>query len=199
MVPVADLPDFYAAIVYASHGRGEICALALRFITLTAARSGAVRLASWAEVDGTLWRIPAERTKTGQPPVVPLTEEAVAVLERARALTGGEGLIFSGSRGGQPLSDMTLSKRMKAFGFKDAEGREAVPHGLRAGFKTWSQDHTEVDPALAEPSGTRRGDVQKAYDRAPMVEKRRRLMAQWVDYLTGAGEGRVVQLAGHRA
>lgn len=58
-------------------------------------------------------------------------------------------MIFPGSRAGQPLSDMTLSIRMKALGFKDTDGREAVPHGLRAAFKTWSQDHTEVDPALA--------------------------------------------------
>jgi integrase len=201
MVPVADLPDFYAALVDASHGRGELCALALRFVALTAARSGEVRLASWAEVDGTSWRVPAGRTKTGQPHIVPLTDEALAVLERARALTGGEGLIFPGSRSGQPLSDMTLSKRMKALGFKDADGREAVPHGLRAAFKTWSQDHTEADPALAERAlgHVVRADVQKAYDRAPMVEKRRRLMALWAEFLTGAGEGQVVQLAERRA
>ncbi len=150
MVPIADLPDFSAALVEASQGRGELCALALRLVALTAARSGEVRLATWAEVEGRLWRIPAERTKTGQPHIVPLTEEALAVLGRARELTGGEGLIFPGSRNRQPLSDMTLSKRMKALAFKDADGRDAVPHGLRAGFKTWCQDHTEVDPALAE-------------------------------------------------
>ena len=90
MVPVVDLPAFYAALVEESHGRGELCALALRFVTLTAGRSGEVRLASWAEIEGTVWRVPAERTKTGQPHIVPLTEEALAVLERARALTGGE-------------------------------------------------------------------------------------------------------------
>jgi integrase len=96
---------------------------------------------------------------------------------------------------------MTLSKRMKALGFKDADGREAVPHGLRASFKIWSQDHTEVDPALAERAlgHAVRGDVQKAYDRAPMVEKRRRLMVQWADYLIGARKGQVVQVANRRA
>jgi integrase len=75
----------------APHGRGELRALALRFVTLTAARSREVQLASWAEIDGTLWRIPADRTKTGQPHIVPLTEEALAALERARALTDGGG------------------------------------------------------------------------------------------------------------
>jgi integrase len=194
MVPVTDLPDFYAALVAASQGRGELCALALRFVTLTAARSGEVRLASWAEIDGALWRIPAERTKTGQPHIVPLTEEAVAVLEHARELTGGEGLIFPGSRGGQPLSDMTLSKRMNALGFKDADGRDAVPHGLRAG--SYGGRPGAGERALGHAG---RGDVQKAYDRATMVEKRRRLMAQGAEYLTGAGKGQVVRLAEYRA
>ncbi len=126
---------------------------------------------------------------------VPLTEEALAVLERARELTGGEGLIFPGSRAGQPLSDMTLSKRMKAPAFKDADGRDAVPHGLRAGFKTLSRTTPRSTRRWPSgPSGMRcRGDVQKAYDRATMVEKRRRLMAQWADYLTGAGKGQVVR------
>jgi hypothetical protein len=45
---------------------------------------------------------------------------------------------------------MTLSKRLKALAFKDADGRDAVPHGLRTGLKIWCQTTPRVDPALAE-------------------------------------------------
>lgn len=187
MVAVDDMPAFYSALVEATHGRGEACALALRLLTLTAVRSGEIRLATWDEIDGDMWRIPAERTKTGQPHLVPLCQEAMSVLGAAKALGESDHFVFPGSKPGRPLSDMTLSKRMKALGFKDADGRDAVPHGLRASFKTWTQDRTEVDPALAERAlgHAIRGDVQKAYDRAAMVEKRRLLMERWSRFLTG--------------
>lgn len=185
MVPVDQMPVFYSALIEASEGRGETCALALRFLTLTAVRSGEVRMASWDEIDGDLWRIPADRTKTGQPHIVPLVDETSKILQRARILSGGDALIFPGTRIDRPLSDMTLSKRMKSLGFTDHDGREAVPHGLRASFKTWSQDIVDVDPALAERAlgHAIRGDVQKAYDRASMLEKRRVLMCEWAKFL----------------
>ncbi|MEL7470852.1 MAG: integrase arm-type DNA-binding domain-containing protein [Pseudomonadota bacterium] len=194
MVPVDDMHGFYAALVSATHGRGEVCALALRFLTLTAVRSSELRFATWDEINGELWRIPAERTKTGQVHLVPLVEEATSILGETKALYLPGDLIFPGTRPARPLSDMTLSKRMKALGFKDADGRNAVPHGLRASFKTWTQDHTGVDPSLAERAlgHAIKGDVQKAYDRAAMVEKRRHLMERWSEFLTCQTENTVI-------
>lgn len=186
MVPVDQMPVFYSALIEASEGRGETCALALRFLTLTAVRSGEVRMATWDEIEGDLWRIPHERTKTGQPHIVPLADETLQILQRARELSGGDALIFPGTRISRPMSDMTLSKRMKALGFKDHDGRQAVPHGLRASFKTWSQDFADVDPALAERAlgHAVKSAIERAYDRSKMIAKRRRLMEQWTAFIT---------------
>ena len=87
--------------------------LCLRFLILTAARSGEARGATWVEVDSEAreWRIPGERMKGGASHRVPLNRAALVVLERARVLDEGSGLIFpSPQRPGRPLSPMTLTK-----------------------------------------------------------------------------------------
>ena len=88
--------------------------LALRFLVLTATRSGEVRNAGWSKVDmdAREWRIPASRMKAGVEHCVPLNAAATGVLERARMLDDGSGLIFpSPARRGRAMSDMTLPTR----------------------------------------------------------------------------------------
>ena len=88
----------------------------LRFLILTAARSGEARDAIWAEVDfeAKEWRIPGERMKGGREHRVPLSDAAVAVLERVRGVDDGSGLVFpSPLRPGRPLSPMTLTKILR--------------------------------------------------------------------------------------
>ena len=92
-------------------GASAAAKLCLRFLILTAARSGEARGATWAEVDveAREWRIPGERMKGGGAHRVPLSDAALAVLEQARALDDGSGLVFpSPLRAGHPLSDMSL-------------------------------------------------------------------------------------------
>ena len=103
--------------------------LALRFLILTAARSGEVRGATWAEIDGPVWRIPGERMKAGAEHRVPLSDAAMAVLEQARVLDDGSGLLFpSPVRRGRPLSDMTLTKVLRDTGL----ATRATVHGFRS-------------------------------------------------------------------
>ena len=89
----------------------EVTKLGVRFLVLTATRSGEVRGARWAEVElGTAtWTIPASRMKSAREHRVPLSPEGMAVLERAREFTGDSGLVFP-SRTGRVLSDATISK-----------------------------------------------------------------------------------------
>ena len=74
----------------------EVTKLAFAFLVLTAARAGEVRGATWDEIDldGATWTIPAERMKARREHRVPLSKQALDVLERARALRSSEGLIF---------------------------------------------------------------------------------------------------------
>ena len=95
----------------------------LRFVVLTAVRSGEARLATWDEIDldARVWRIPAERMKAGAEHRVPLADEAVAVLHEVAPLRDDSGLVFpSPRRRGASLSDMTLTKVLRDTGLAAA-------------------------------------------------------------------------------
>ena len=156
--------------------------LAVRFLVLTAARSGEVRSATWAEIDGRVWRIPAERMKAGVEHRVPLSDAAVAVLERVRMLGDGSGLIFPSplqARRGKPLSDMTLTKVLRDCGLAS----RATVHGMRSSFRDWCAETGKpreiAEAALAHVVG----GVEGAYFRSDLFAKRQKLMAQWAAYL----------------
>ena len=154
-------------------------ALAVRFIALTAARSGEARGARWSEIDldGAVWTVPAERMKGSREHRVPLCPEAIAVLELARQRDGGDELVFPGGRAGRPLSDVAVSKALHL-----AAGTQAVTvHGLRSTFRDWAADATNHQPDVAEAALAHAlGDaVRAAYQRGDLFEKRRGLMADW--------------------
>jgi len=172
-------------------------ARALEFLVLTAARSGEIRGAQWDEFDLTraLWIIPAHRMKMQREHRVPLTTEAVELLKALPRLEGNP-LVFPGVKGGQ-LSDMSLSMLMKRqHTAAEAEGghgyvdrvskRPAVPHGLRSTFRDWVAERTTYPGEMAEVALAHRisNAVEAAYRRGDMIEKRRRMMSDWADFLS---------------
>ena len=162
---------------------GRLC---LRFVVLTAVRSGEGRLAAWDEIDtrNALWIISAERMKAARKHRVPLSDAALAVLERARELDDGKGLVFpSPLRPGKPLSDMTLTKVLRATGL----AARATVHGFRSSFRVWASECTNADHAVMELSLAHAvgSAVEQAYARSDLLEKRRRLMQRWADFATG--------------
>ena len=109
--------------------------LALRFLVLTAVRSGEARGATWAEIDmdAQEWRIPGERMKGGVEQRVPLSNTALDVLERARMLRDESDLLFpSPMKRGRPLSDMTLTKLLRDVGLAE----RTTVHVFRSAFRT---------------------------------------------------------------
>jgi len=212
---LGDVPRWWADLAR----RDGMAARALEFLTLTAARSGEVRGMTWDELDfGTpdktdktdttpiatlattaTWTIPASRMKAGRAHRVPLTPEAVAILQSLPRTESP--YVFHAQRGGM-LSDMTLSavmRRMqeaevkaKRAGFLDpVNKRPAVPHGLRSTFRQWAAERgfprDMAELALAHHIGT---EVERAYQRSDMLERRREMMAAWAAYLRGkAGAG----------
>ena len=159
--------------------------LCLRFLVLTAARSGEARGATWTEVDTEAreWRIPGERMKRGASHRVPLSDAALAVLKRARALNDGSELIFpSPLRSGRPLSNMTLTKILREQGLAD----RATVHGFRSAFRDWCAETGKPrEIAEAALAHTVRG-VEGAYFRSDLFARRRVLMDQWASFLTAA-------------
>ena len=165
--------------------------LALEFLTLTAARSGEVRLATWDEIDttGSVWTIAAARMKAQREHRVPLTGRAVEILREAANYADGSGLLFP-SVTGRPLSDNTLSKLLR-----DLE-LGGTPHGMRSAFRSWCAE-TNQPRELAEAALAHvvRG-VEGSYQRSDVLAARRQLMAEWADYLEGSRSARVVHFSG---
>ncbi len=152
---------------------------ALGLLVATACRSGEVRLARWEEIDreAAVWTIPAERTKTGKPHRVPLSEAALRALEAASARSGSSGLCFPSPRG-KALSDATMSVLLKRLGVA------AVPHGFRSSFRDWCSE-TGVRREVAEQALSHVvGGVEGAYHRTDLLEERRPVMAAWGEYLS---------------
>jgi integrase len=171
--------DLYA-FVQALKGVSGTSARCLEFVILTACRSGEARLATWAEIDikAKTWAIPGQRMKSGRPHSVPLSDDAVALLEALPKMEGTD-LVFPGAKQGKPLSDMSLTAVMRRMAV------DAVPHGFRASFSSWCASSTaypeEVrEMALAHAIGD--GTVA-AYQRSDLFDKRRNLMADWAKFL----------------
>ena len=153
-------------------------ARALEFAILTAARSGEVRGATWAEIDlsAGVWTVPGDRMKAGREHRVPLSPPALKLLKALPRMAGSD-LVFPAPRGGA-LSDMTMTavlRRMKVA---------AVPHGFRSTFRDWASERTNyprdaAEMALAHAIGDK---VEAAYRRGDLFEKRRRMMADWATF-----------------
>lgn len=161
-------------------GRHSESADALRFLIFTGVRSGEVRGATWDEISGNVWTIPAERMKAGKTHRVPLSTAALAVLDAIDPIDR-TGLIFCGAKGGK-LSDMALAMVMRKMGITDA-----TPHGFRSSFRDWAGDCTTyprelLEEALAHNVGNA---VERAYRRGTAFEKRRALMSDWADHCLG--------------
>ena len=178
-LPLADVPAALASI--AESGAGATTKLALRFLTLTAARSGEVRGAAWAEIDqrSATWTIPAPRTKTGRAHRIPLTGAALETLRQASEYADRSGLIFPSSTG-RMLSDATLSKLVRELGIA------GTPHGMRATFRTWAAEAAIVPREVAEFAlGHVEGSAAElAYRRTDYYEMRSTLMEAWADAIT---------------
>ena len=170
----ADVPAFVEKL----RERESVGRVALEALILTAARSGEIRGACWSELDleNRIWSVPAERMKMGRAHLVPLSDAAVAVFERAQAFkVGASDLVFPGQNVKRPLSDMTLLKILR-----DMELGVTV-HGFRSAFRDWVADQTDYPGEVAEAALAHAvsNKVEAAYRRTDFLDKRRRLMRDW--------------------
>lgn len=177
-LPYAELPVF---MVQLANQKG-IAARALEFAVLTAARTGEVIGATWAELDldAQVWTIPKERMKAGREHRVPLNPRSVAVLREMEALRISE-FVFPGGKAKRPLSNMALLNALKRMG-----RTSLTTHGFRSTFRDWAAENTDyagevVEMALAHTIGNK---VEAAYRRGDLLEKRKGLMAEWGRFST---------------
>jgi integrase len=176
-LPYRQIGEFMARLRQAE----GVGARALEFTILTAARSGEVRGATWAEfdLDGALWVVPAERMKAKKEHRVPLSDRAVELL-RAQLEISHSDFAFPAPKGGM-LSDMTLTAVLRRMEM------DAVPHGFRSTFRDCAAEQTDypnevAEMALAHAVGNK---VGAAYRRGDLLEKRQHLMNDWAVHVGG--------------
>src|SRR5262249_1766560 len=152
-----------------------VAAVSLRFLILTAARTGEVIGARWNEIDWNerTWTVPGPRAKTKRNHVVPLSTGALAVLRGIEPLrNSADDFIFPGQKGGGQ-SSMTLlvllQRRMN---------RAVTAHGFRSAFRDWCGDEGDVPRELAEASLAHiiKDATERAYRRKTAIERRRTVM-----------------------
>ena len=169
-------------------GRGDdVAALALELLILTVSRPATILAARWDQFDleRRTWTVPAERTRKGLPHLVPLSRQAVAVLDRVRRLVGEPGLVFRYRSDGRlrPLPANKLADFMRK---RDLDG---TPYGFRASFRAWAAEAADVRPELAEVALGHYATITRlpVNPRPTLVEARRPVMQRWADYVAPDG------------
>jgi integrase len=156
---------------------------ALKLLALTCVRPGELIGAEWGEISGAIWDIPAHRMKMRLPHRVPLSRQALVVIEELRPLTGNLKHLFPSSRDpDQPAPKNRIGRALVDVGYG---GDRHVPHGFRSTFSTianesgkWSPDVIELQLAHVESN-----KVRRAYNRNVRWDERVELMSWYADYL----------------
>lgn len=180
-LPYAALPRFYAEMM----AREAPAARALRFIILTAARSGEVRGMVWGEVDlaAALWIVPAARMKAKRMHRVALPAAALALLHEVRPDDPkADALVFPSVRG-KLMSDMVFAMLLRRTKYEGI-----TTHGFRSTFRDWVDSETDFAGDLAEAALAHLvGDeTERAYRRGDALAKRRHLMDAWAAFVTSS-------------
>jgi integrase len=191
-LPHERLPSFITDL----RARDAIAARALEFLILTNVRTDAVLKVKWEELnlDQAIWSVPLanlkDRKHRKEAFRVPLSPRAVEIVREMASIKVSD-YVFPGQAPGKPFSNMALLvllKRMNAAVTEKwvdvADKRPITAHGFRATFRTWAEEvtgfpHAVIEEAMGHQVG---GQVERAYRRTDVLEKRRELMTAWANY-----------------
>jgi integrase len=180
-IPYRQMPGFWQALAGDDTVKGDVT----RFIILTAVRANEAIGATWEEIDleQRVWTIPAARMKMERGHRVPLSDRAMAVLEKRRARAGQEptGLVFPSSQGGQ------LHRSVPKAVIQKLRGTTETAHGCRSTFVEWCDEEAHVQETVREKCLAHevKDATVKAYARTDMMGRREPVMQAWADYVTG--------------
>ena len=173
-LPYAEAPAFLKKL----RQREGVGARALEFLMITAARPGEVIGAHWDEISlkDRIWTLLAERMKGGREHRIPLSAQAIDLLT-ALPRENGNGHVFIGPRA-QKIGETTMQTLLRRI------REDVTPHGFRSTFSDWAHERSTfnnhvIEMCLAHAVGS---DVERAYRRGDLFEKRRKLMQAWSDF-----------------
>lgn len=190
-----ELPEFLEKVkAYDGH---PVTKAALKLILLTFVRTTELRSAEWNEFDlkGAIWNIPAEHTKKRRAHIVPLSKQALDILEELKPLTGDGRYLFPSFRGKKGImSENTILFAIYRMGYHS----KMTGHGVRALASTLLNEMGfNADVVERQLAHVEENKVRAAYNRADYLEDRKKMMQHWADYLDGCAvqNANVIQVA----
>ncbi|XVJ69845.1 MAG: integrase arm-type DNA-binding domain-containing protein [Rhizobacter sp.] len=178
---LTEIPDFMARLAMESRIQSVLGCLLLAY---TWVRTTELRMMKWTEIDGDLWRIPKERMKMKRDHLVPLSPQALALLDELKARSRGSEYVFpSDRRLDRPMSENSILYLLHRMGYK---GR-MTGHGFRSVASTWANEAGHASDAIERQlAHVPSDDVRAAYNRAEFMPARRVMLQAWADWLGAA-------------
>lgn len=162
---------------------------AIKLLVLTAARPGELRSAPWSEfdLDTATWTIPTSRMKARRPHVVPLPNQAVAILRQLHEITGSYPLLFPGQQNSvRPMSENTINKALRQMGYKDRQTGHGFRHLLSTELNGRGYNRDWIESQLAHGD---KDEIRATYNHATYLEQRREMMQAWADSIDALRAG----------
>lgn len=192
-LPPEELPELMLEIANASIKRTTRCQIERQLHTMT--RPAEAATTRWIDIDfeRRVWTIPPERIKKRRPHSIPLSDQAVALLESLKTHSGHREYVFPSDRNPRNhANSRTANMALKRMGFQD----RLVSHGMRSMASTILNEHgwdlELIEAALAHVD---RDEVRSAYNRADYIERRRPMMAWWSQYIKQGATGSLLASA----
>ncbi|MFP2386091.1 MULTISPECIES: tyrosine-type recombinase/integrase [Enterobacteriaceae] len=183
---VEELPDFFKAL--AGYTGSPLVVLAARLLILTGVRTGELRGASWSEFDleKAVWEIPAERMKMKRPHLVPLSTQALEIVQQLKVMTGQYPLVFPGRNDPRKtMSEASINQVFKRIGYTG----KVTGHGFRHTMSTILHEKgfntAWIETQLAHVD---KNAIRGTYNHALYLEGRREMMQWYADYIYNIGK-----------
>lgn len=185
-LPLSEIPAFLQRLALEKDLQSV---LACRLLALTWVRTGELRMMKWDEIEGDVWRVPGPRMKMKRTHLVPLSRQAVAILDNLKLRSRGGEYVFPGERTlDRPMSENAVLYLIHRIGYKD----RMTGHGWRGVASTWANEHgynrDHIEMQLAHGSDNA---VRSAYNHAAYLPQRRAMLQDFADWLDKANAGPV--------
>lgn len=182
-----ELPAFFKAL--AGYSGSELMVLAARLLIITGLRTGELRGALWSEIDTkkALWEISAERIKMRRPHIIPLSTQALAIIEQIRAMTGQFPLLFPGRNDpSKTMSEASINQVFKRIGYTGRVTGHGFRHTMSTVLHEQGYNTAWIETQLAHVD---KNAIRGTYNHAQYLDGRREMLQWYADYMVSLENG----------
>lgn len=182
-----ELPAFFKAL--AGYSGSELMVLAARLLIITGLRTGELRGALWSEIDTkkALWEISAERMKMRRPHIIPLSTQALAIIEQIRATTGQFPLLFPGRNDpSKTMSEASINQVFKRIGYTGRVTGHGFRHTMSTVLHEQGYNTAWIETQLAHVD---KNAIRGTYNHAQYLDGRREMLQWYADYMDSLEKG----------